>query len=121
MIRLILILSAAALLGWLALGQVLGGPDEPPVRTTLAAIMANPSIWEGRTVTVAGNVSDRASILGLGTLTLADGTGRQILVLGHISAPDTGAPVDITGRFLTAYAIGQTTLPVIVVLIFTQN
>ena len=114
MIRFILSLAVVALVGWFALGRVFGGPDEPPERTTLAAILANPAAWEGRPVTVAGRVSERASILGLGTLTLADNTGHEILVIGQVSAPDTGAPVNITGHFLTAYAIGQSTLPVIV-------
>jgi len=76
--------------------------------------LCNRAAWEGRSVTVAGRVSNRASIIGLGTLTLVDNTGHEILVRRQVSAPATGAPVDITGRFLIAFAAGQTTLPVIV-------
>jgi hypothetical protein len=70
MIRFILTLAVVALLGWLAFGQFLAGPSEPPARTTIASILADPADWEGKVVTVAGSVSERTSLLSIGTLTV---------------------------------------------------
>lgn len=111
-IRLVL-LGAMAYLAYLAVGNLTHVPAGPATAVALATLLAAPDRYEGDLVQVAGEVGDRASVLGFGGFKLVDGSGNQILVLGQAAAPAPGEPINVTGKFMTAFAADDMSIPVI--------
>lgn len=111
-LRLVL-LGTLAFLAYLAVGNLMRAPAGPATAVTLAAVLAAPDRYEGDLVQVAGRVGDRASVLGFGGFRLLDDMGNDILVLGRAATPAPGDPINVTGQFLTAFAVGDVSVPVI--------
>ena len=115
MIRIIVFVVAVVVVALFLTGNLGGGPLGPSTSVTLADLHAEPGHWDGKQVTVTGQVGDRVAVLGYGGLKLADGTGNEILVVGATTPAAPGLMMTVEGKFLTAFAIGDLTLPVIMI------
>jgi len=113
MIRMIAFAAAVVLVALFLTGNFGGGPLGPSTSVTLADLHADPGHWDGKQVTVVGQVGDRIAVLGYGGLKLADSKGNEILVLGATTPSAPGQMMTVDGEFLTAFAIGDLTMPVI--------
>lgn len=110
---LVVLLAAIGLILYLA-----WRPPERPGGVTsvaLAELLQHPEDYQGRFVRVSGTVIDRASLLGVGGVILADTAGHEILVLGLIAPPRPGSETTISGRFQTLLSVGDIQAPVIVI------
>lgn len=72
----------------------------------VSKILEDPRMYEGRTVTIAGDVTGTLGIMGWGTYKVEDGTG-EILVLTKRGCPARGAHVRTRGHVESAFAIGD--------------
>ncbi len=81
--------------------------------TTIGDIKARPRDYEGKTVTVKGQVKSSLSMFGIRYFTLDDGTG-EITVVTERSVPREGDTVRARGKVDQAFAIGSASLVVIV-------
>ena len=115
MIRLITFVLAVVLVALLLTGNLGGGPLGPPTTTSIAELHDNPSRWDGNPVRVTGQVGDRIAVLGYGGFMLQDHMGNEILVVGVSTPAGIGQSMTFSGRFMTAFALRDVTLPVIFV------
>jgi hypothetical protein len=67
-------------------------------------IVNNPREFEGRDVSMVGDVTEAFSLLSLGYFRIDDGTG-VITVVTNRAVPITGQRVKVRGRVLEAYAL----------------
>ena len=72
---------------------------------TMNKVLADPSRYRDREVTVSGNVVDSYSITTRGAYRLRDGTGELWVVSEH-GVPRTGAQVKVTGKVREGFNIG---------------
>jgi hypothetical protein len=70
--------------------------------TTVGQVVADPSKYRDRTITVRGTVAAGASILGRGAYRITD-KDRSLWVVTTGGVPRTGARVDVTGRVQDGY------------------
>jgi hypothetical protein len=68
--------------------------------TRIARINADPSRYRNRSVTITGNVTTAAGLLGTGGYQVDDGSGR-IYVISGTGVPSRGARVKVTGRVIS--------------------
>ena len=80
--------------------------------TPIRDILDDPAGYEGKTVTVAGVVSDSANLVLLKYYRLEDATGH-IAVVARRAVPPRGAKVRVRGRVHQAFALGDQSLTVI--------
>jgi hypothetical protein len=76
-------------------------------------ILGNPAQYEGKSVTVTGEVVEAANLIVVKYYKLDDGTG-QIVVVTKGAVPRRGAKVTATGAVHQAFSIGDESLTVIV-------
>ena len=109
----ILLLCAALAFGWYLFhgGSTLDGM--PIATVELGYLLDHPDLLEGKTVTITGTVDERASLLGYGGLFLRDKAGASILVLSMKTPAAPNSSVTVTGRFLSAFTLGDHAYPVI--------
>ena len=69
-------------------------------------IMAEPSRYANRDVTVKGTVTKSASVLGRGTYQIDDGTGT-LWVVSKKGVPRKGARVKVTGKIRDVVDLGS--------------
>jgi len=69
-------------------------------------IMAEPSRYANREVTVRGTVTRSASVLGRGTYQIDDGTGT-LWVVSKKGVPRKGARVKVTGKIRDVVDLGS--------------
>lgn len=112
MVRIVLICAALAF-GWYLFqgGSTLDG--KPIATVELDYLLDHPDLFEGKTVTITGTVDERASLLGYGGLFLKDQAGASILVLSMKTPAAPNSSVTVTGRFLSAFTLGDSAYPVI--------
>lgn len=115
MIRLVVFIGAVVLVALFVTGNLGGGPLGPPRAASIAQLLAEPQRWDGTPVRVSGVVGERVAVLGYGGFTLRDRQDNQILVIGATMPAGIGQTVTADGRFLTAFAVGSVSLPVILV------
>jgi hypothetical protein len=77
-----------------------------PPRTTIAEINRDPGKYQGKEITVAGNVSDAFGALGTGVFQIDDGTGRLWVFSQNYGVPGSGAKVSVTGRLEQGFSFG---------------
>ena len=78
-------------------------------------LLDDPSRYEGKTVRIAGDVTQSAGALGYGGYQVNDGTGTLMVVIeGGGSPPRTGAKVGVEGVFRSAFTLGTRTAAVLV-------
>ena len=75
-------------------------------------ILDDPATYEGKTVTVTGEVVEAANIIVLKYYKIDDGTG-QIVVVTKGAVPRRGAKITATGAVHQAFSIGDESLTVI--------
>jgi hypothetical protein len=83
-------MSAAALL-------LIGGLTVAACATSVNHILADPSRYRNRDVTVAGRVVESMSLGGRGAYRIEDRTG-SLWVISGVGVPRTGARVKVKGR-----------------------
>ena len=73
---------------------------------TINRIMAEPSRYNNRDVTIQGTVVKSASLLGHGTYQIDDGTGT-LWVVSKKGVPRKGARVKVTGKIRDVVDLGS--------------
>lgn len=74
--------------------------------TPIGKILKNPREYDGKTITIAGEVTDRTSLLIVKYFRVKDKTG-EIVVLTDRSLPPAGSKVRVKGHMKEAFAIGD--------------
>ena len=80
---------------------------------SIKEILDNPAQYEGKTVTVSGEVVEAANVIVIKYYKVDDGTG-QIVVVTKNAVPRRGAKMTATGVVHQAFSIGDESLTVIV-------
>ena len=81
--------------------------------TGIGEIKKDPGSFHGKQVTIAGEVTTRINVLGLGYYEVADGTG-SIGVVTKGTVPKKGEKVRVKGEVDQAFAVAGRSLVVIV-------
>lgn len=81
--------------------------------TTIGEIQSDPPSYEGKTVTVKGEVTSRLSLILWKSYKIKDETGEITVVTKKIM-PNVGAQVEATGRVAEGFSLGATQTLVIV-------
>ncbi|WP_156942164.1 hypothetical protein [Hyphomonas adhaerens] len=115
MIRFIGFIAAVVLMALILTTYSGGGPDGPPKQTSIAELRGAPERWDGEHILVTGFIGDRIVLMGFGGFVLRDELGNEILVLGSPALAAIDQTVTINGKFVTAFAAGDITVPVIFV------
>jgi hypothetical protein len=82
--------------------------------TPIKSLFDDTSLYEGKTVRVAGEVTEAIGALGYGGYRLDDGTGKIDIIVQQSGTPRIGAKVVSEGTFRSAYTFGTQTLAAIV-------
>jgi len=72
---------------------------------TINKVLADPSRYRDRDVTVSGEVSDSFSVASRGAYRLRDGSGELWVVSEH-GVPRNGAQVHVSGKIREGYNLG---------------
>ena len=80
--------------------------------TRIGDIVADPRAFEGRTLSVRGEVGDTLNIVVLKAYSINDGSGT-IYVVTDTAVPQRGESVGVTGKVNQAFAFGDKSLLVI--------
>lgn len=80
--------------------------------TKIADIVADPRKYDGREVTIAGQVTDTTNLLVARFFTVSDGTG-EIVVVTERPLPRQGERITVTGTVHEAFALGDRHLLVV--------
>lgn len=81
-------------------------------RTEIGHILADPRAYEGKTITVEGEVTDVFSLFVIKYFRLDDGTGA-IGVVSDKPLPRKGQRLKVTGQIREAFSLGDTKLTVL--------
>ena len=81
-----------------------------PIRT----LLDDPARFDGKEVSIAGEVTEAIGALGYGAYQLDDGTGKLIVVSKQGGAPRQGARVGVEGTFHSAFTLGTETAAALV-------
>jgi len=81
--------------------------------TPIKTLLDDPSLYEAKTVRIAGNVEEAAGVLGYGIYRVNDGTGTLTVLTKAGGVPRSGAKVGVEGEFKSAFTLGTETLAVI--------
>ncbi len=82
--------------------------------TPIKKLLDDPGHYDGKTVSIAGEVKSSIGVLGYGAYEVDDGTGRiPVVVQSGGSAPRVGAEVGVEGEFRNAFTLGSRTVAVI--------
>lgn len=86
-----------------------------PGATDIRKILDDPSHYEGKTVRIAGDVTESVGALGYGVYQVKDGTGALTVVnqTGTGGVPRSGAQVAVEGTFRSAFTVGNKTVAVL--------
>lgn len=74
--------------------------------TPIGNILKNPRDYYGKTITIAGKVTDRTSLFVVKFFRLKDKTG-EIVVVTMKPLPSVGSKVRVTGSIEEAFSIGS--------------
>ena len=72
---------------------------------TINKVLADPSRFRDRDVTVSGEVADSFSVTSRGAYRIKDGSG-ELWVVSDKGVPRTGAQVKVTGKIREGYNLG---------------
>lgn len=79
--------------------------------TPIRKLTDDPRSYEGKRVTITGQVQDRASLFLVNYFTIKDGTG-EIKVVTQRALPAVGSTQKISGKVEQAFAVGPQQLVV---------
>ena len=80
--------------------------------TPIGNLLNNPERYDGKSVTIEGEVGEAAGGFGLGAFQVRDKTGT-IPVVSSASPPRTGSQIGVKGKFQSVFTIGTRSLAVI--------
>lgn len=83
--------------------------------TPIGNIMKDPRAYDEKSLTIAGEVTDRASLFVIKYFRVKDKTG-EIMVVTRRSLPSIGSKVRVKGRVEEAFSIGTEQM-----LVFVEN
>ncbi len=81
--------------------------------TPIKKILDNPRDYNGKTVTVSGEVAEVFSLFVIKYFTVKDATG-EIVVVSQTPLPRKGSKITVTGTVQEAFSLGESQLIVIV-------
>ena len=81
--------------------------------TSIGNIIENPRDYDGKVVTIAGDVTNRMSLIVVKYFTLKDKTG-EIKVVSKRALPTVGSRIRIKGTIKEAFTIGDSQMLVLV-------
>ncbi|HJR51874.1 MAG TPA: hypothetical protein VJ794_12250 [Gemmatimonadales bacterium] len=81
--------------------------------TPIGELLDNPAKYDGKTVSVEGEVKESAGGLGLGAYQVRDDTGTLTVVSETGGPPRTGSKVGVKGRFEALITLGSRSLAVL--------
>lgn len=86
-----------------------------PGATEIKKLLDDPAQYEGKTVRIAGEVTESAGALGYGVYQVKDGTGTLTVVnqTGSGGVPRVGARVGVEGTFRSAFTVGSRSVAVL--------
>ncbi|MEP6590201.1 MAG: hypothetical protein ABJC19_03370 [Gemmatimonadota bacterium] len=85
-----------------------------PGATDIRKLLDDPSHYEGKTVRIAGTVTEAIGALGYGVYQVKDGTGSLTVVnQAGGGSPRVGAEVGVEGTFRSAFTVGTRTVAVL--------
>jgi hypothetical protein len=93
--------------GALALLLLLAACAAVASETTIGEIQGDPPAYEGKNVTVNGEVVSRLSLILWKTYTIKDDSA-EITVVTKKAMPNVGAQVEVTGRVEEGFSLGAT-------------
>jgi hypothetical protein len=98
----------------LAVAALVLGLTACPGTTPIKQLLDDPSRFDGKTVRIAGEVTQAAGLLGFGGYQLNDGTGTLTVVneTGG-GTPRIGAKVGVEGTFRSAFTLGSRSIAVL--------
>jgi hypothetical protein len=73
--------------------------------TRISDITSNPGRYQGKSVTVAGEVTQSFALLGMGAYQINDGTGSLWVISTGSGVPGKGIRVEVTGQFQSGVTI----------------
>jgi hypothetical protein len=82
--------------------------------TPIKTLLDDPGRFDGKDVSIAGNVTRSLGVLGYGAYQVDDGTGTLTVVTKEGGAPREGAKVGVAGTFRSAYTLGAESAAVLV-------
>ena len=114
MVRMIMFCTALVL-GYLWVADAFTAPQSTinPTSVPVSELLQNPETYENAFVTVSGTVAQRASVLGYGGFYLRDSAGKDLLVVSKTTPLAPDSPVTVQGRYLSAFTLGDQSLPVL--------
>ena|SRR5690348_9821792 len=77
-----------------------------PPRTKISDLERNPGKYQGRDVTVVGEVTESFGLLGNGAYQLNDGTGSVWVISQGFGVPGKGARISATGTLIQGASFG---------------
>jgi hypothetical protein len=80
--------------------------------TKISDILASPSKYNEKTVTIKGKVAESLIVLNTGYFVLSDGT-ESIIVVPSKTFPRVGEEVKVSGQVKNAFVIGEKSLTVV--------
>lgn len=81
--------------------------------TPIGRLLDDPSHYDGKSVSIRGEVKQSAGALGLGGYQVSDNTGTLTVVSEHEAPPRTGATVTVKGVFQSLFTLGSRSLAVL--------
>ena len=81
--------------------------------TPIKTLLDDPGRYDGKTVRIAGEVTEAIGLLNYGAYRLSDGTGTILVVTQGGGAPREGAKVGVEGIFRSAFTFGTETAAVV--------
>jgi hypothetical protein len=81
--------------------------------TPIGEILKNPRDYDGKTVTISGEVKDRISLVFIKYFMVQDNTGEIFVITGR-AMPLKGSTVRVKGTVQEAYSIGDEQMIVLV-------
>ena len=81
--------------------------------TSIKHLLDDPSRFDGKTVRIAGEVTESIGAMGYGAYGVDDGTGVMTVLTKDGGAPRKGAKIKVKGLFHSGFTLGSTSLAVI--------
>jgi len=81
-----------------------------PGAKPIEQLLDDPGRYDGKTVRIAGKVTESIGALGVGGYRVDDGTGTLTVVLQSGAPPRVGAEVGVEGTFRSAFTFGGLTV-----------
>lgn len=82
--------------------------------TPIGNLLAEPQRYDGREVTVRGDVTRGAGVLGVGAYEVNDGTGSIVVIAQGQGVPAQGSRTRVKGRFESVFSFAGRTVAAIV-------